>query len=330
MPGGTLPLTDDLLAITGAALQQPVFAEISGRLAAQGLTSESCHNLVESVNELRPTHQTIADLKKNLEQQAPELTVDYYLERFLLLNSASQTANDIAALPIAESVKSLYREEFSFFANSNPKYLSMFQVGGYRFAEMCKLVSLRRFPAGQMHWEISGIPRSSLLDVRRWELPKTLNFISQRLGGFSPCFCGHLNGRRKGRLLLLEKAQTISYYRMAKSMERQPEILGYVATSWIHSPATFKVSPHLEWLNSVFLENGGLVVDMGAETPDCGVLVGSSARGMSLEKGEFKPRKAMVIWPRREMIRWAASHPELQDYATNLSTSSQVFQLREA
>src|SRR5215469_13716324 len=109
---------------------------------------------------------------------------------------------------------------------------------------------------------------------------------------------------------------------MAKSMELQPEILGYVTNSWFHSPATFKASPHLEWLNSVFMENGGLVVDMGAESSDSGVFAGNGHRRELWERGEFEPRSAMVIWPRREMLNWAARHPELEEESLRQSVTN--------
>jgi hypothetical protein len=128
----------------------------------------------------------------------------------------------------------------------------------------------------------------------------------------------------------LEKAQKMVYYRMAKSMELQPEILGYVATSWIHSPTTFQVSPHLAWLNSVFLEHGGLVVDMGPAPLDCGIQWGSASRNLSAQKGEFQPRKAIVVWPRRKMIEWASAHSELEDYPTQHFVPNQILEMREA
>lgn len=322
-------LTEELLDIAQARLREPAFVEVRRWMTAHGWNSDSSHRLVQSVNELPETQRSIADLKANLERESPELAVDFQLERFLLLNSTSRVAGDITGLPVSQSVKSLYREEFAFFARGEPKTLSMFQVGEYRFSEMCKVVSLRRFPAGQMHWEISGIVRSSFLRMPPLQLPKVLHFVARRLGGLRPCFSGRLNGRRKGRLLLLEKAQALSYYRMAKSMELQPEILGYVATSWLHSPATHQVSPHLAWYNSFFLQNGGLVVDAGPEQGNGGFLLGSPGRSEAIEKGLFQPRRAMVIWPRREMIGWAANHPELEDHGASLATTPLHTPLKE-
>jgi hypothetical protein len=308
-----MPLTEDLVDTCQASLERALCSDLGNMLAQRGFGPAECHLLVEGVDESPASHAPISQLKTSIEKDAPELVSDCRLERFLLLNSARRIADEISGSPLAESVKRLYADEFAFFASPGSEFLSMFQVGQYRFAEMCKIASLRRFPAGQMHWEISGVVRSSLRHVSPFALPKLFDFLARRLKGYRPCFRGHLNGRRKNTLLLLESEQNLAYYRMTKSMELQPDILGYVATSWIHSPATLKASPHLKWLNSVFLENGGLIVDMGVESPDCGVFVGDVHRRKLWERGEFKPRSAMVIWPRREMLDWAARHPELEE-----------------
>jgi hypothetical protein len=304
--------TDDFAETCTHALQQPVFEHIGAVLAEQGFDSASCHRLVESIDELPASHQVVFGLKSSIERLSPELVANCQVERYLLLNSALRIVSSIAELPVADSVKELYREEFAFFTDPDANRLAMFQVGQYRFAEMCKIASLRRFPAGQVHWELSGIPRSSLLHVDPLEVPRVLNFIARKLKGFRPCFNAHVNGRRKNSLMLLESAQNAAYYRIAKSMELQPSVLGYISTSWFYSPTASKVSPHLKWLSSVFLENGGMIVDLGADTPDSGALVGSRDRKALWDKGEFQPRKAMAIWPRQEMLRWAAQHPELE------------------
>jgi hypothetical protein len=303
-------------------LASPEHCEVGKALARRGFGPAECHRLVEGVDELTPSHAAIADLKSAIEKDSPELIAENQLERFLLLNSACRIADGIAAYPVADSVKRLYEEEFAFFGSPETEFLGMFQVGQYRFAEMCKIASLRRFPAGQLHWEISGVVRSSLRHVSPLALPKVIDFLARRLKGHRPCFRSHLNGRRKNSFVLLESEQNRAYYRMAKSMELQPDILGYVTNSWIHSPATFEASPHLEWLNSVFLENGGLVVDMGAESSDCGVFAGNGHRRELWERGEFEPRSAMIIWPRREMLNWAARHPELEEESVGQSVTN--------
>jgi hypothetical protein len=99
---------------------------------------------------------------------------------------------------------------------------------------------------------------------------------------------------------------------MAKALALQPQVKGFGACSWFRSPGTHRVSPHLAWLSRVFVENGGLVLEAGPDDPNGGVLHRSATRRQLYERGEFKPTKGLVLWPRDAMIAWAAAHPELE------------------
>ena len=123
-------------------------------------------------------------------------------------------------------------------------------------------------------------------------------------------FFPHLNANRRNRWLT-EGESNRSYYRMAQSMRLQPEIKGLVASSWLRSPATLKVSPQLAWMNRTVLDHGGLVVTMGPADPGCGVLERSPERQRLYEAGLFQPTIGLAVWPRQAMLDWADAHPEL-------------------
>jgi hypothetical protein len=184
------------------------------------------------------------------------------------------------------------------------------EVGTGGFVRMAKITTGRRWPAGQFEWEVGGVARRDVLGVDLRCLPGTVAFVLRRMHGLAPVFFSHLNPRRRDRSLLESEANR-SYFEMAKAMELQPEIRGFAACSWFRSPGTHQVSPHLAWLSRVFLEHGGWVVDAGFEDPDCGVLYRSDTRRKLYDAGRFKPRRGLVLWPRRDMIAWAAAHPEL-------------------
>jgi hypothetical protein len=276
-----------------------------------GKGRSSCHQIVVAVNETTKSREIIDRLKGKLEKLQAGITENGTFEQYLLLNSAIQIAESIRYLPVADGVKELYADDFRFFAHVEPQNRWMFCASEYRFVEMCKVASLRRFPAGQLQWEVAGFARRNLLRVSPADLPRLLHFIGKELRGFRPWFCLHLNGRRKNNLWLLESEQNQAYYRIAKSMALQPTIRGMVIASWLHSPETFKVTPQLGWLNKPFIDCGGLIVDLGKDDPKAGALVGSRLRKELWEKGEFVPRMAAAIWPREAMLRWAAQHSEL-------------------
>jgi hypothetical protein len=128
---------------------------------------------------------------------------------------------------------------------------------------------------------------------------------------FGPAFVIHTGVGGKNYLLLEREAER-SYYRMAQSMAMQPRMIGLITSSWLHSPDTFAISPHLAWLNRVFRENGAVLATMGPADADCGVLHRSPERRRAYEEGRLKPTLGLVIWPRDAMLAWARTRPDLE------------------
>jgi hypothetical protein len=231
--------------------------------------------------------------------------------QLLLTSSALVALDDLPSLPVGDRVKALICDEFRSFACPGARERTDL-LRGSRIVSLCRLATLRRFPAGQFHWEISGVPRTYLLRVAPRSLLRTLTFVAVRMRGLAPVFYSHLNPRRPDRSLS-ERESNRSYFQMAKALELQPAVRGFAACTWLRSPDTAVVSPHLAWVNRVILENGGLVVRAGRADPDGGVFHRSVTRRRLYEMGAFTPTNGLALWPRREMIAWAAAHPEFAD-----------------
>jgi hypothetical protein len=291
------------------ALQTPEFVQVAGILGAQGYQSRDVIQLVAAVTDDPASHHPVARIAPLVAKAgfSDDLRL---LERYVLLTAAVEALGRLPALPVSEDVKALFCEAFRSYAAAPGESAGRFAAGTASFAGMCKTATLRRFPAGQFEWEVSGISRSDLLAVGARHLLPTLLFVARRMRGRGPVFFSHLNWRRGSRSLLESEANR-SYYRMAQALRLQPAIKGFAACSWFRSPATQRVSPHLAWLSRVFLENGGFVVEAGADSPESGVLHRSATRRRLYEAGEFRPTKGLVMWPRDAMIAWAETHPEL-------------------
>jgi hypothetical protein len=110
---------------------------------------------------------------------------------------------------------------------------------------------------------------------------------------------------------LLEREALKAYFRMAQSMELQPDVKALIASAWLHSPATFEVSPHLAWLNKTFADHGAVIATMGPAPPDCGVFEKSRERQRAFSEGRFRPTLGLIVWQRADMLAWAAAHREL-------------------
>jgi hypothetical protein len=274
------------------------------------------HAALRESRELLPGARTVgavvprlAVLKEALAREGHPVAGGAF-ERFLVVSAAAEAVDKISALPVDERVKELFCQNFQMYAAPD-KLPEPFDLGRASFVAMARIATLSRFPAGQLDWEVSGIPRSWLFKVPRRSVPQLLRSIVFELRGFQPAFFSHINPNRRNQGILLERESLRSYHRMARSMERQPDIKGLITASWLHSPDTFAVSPHLAWLNKVFLENGGHVLPLGPADIDSGVLHRSPERQQAYDAGTFKPTEALVIWPRPAMLAWAAGMREM-------------------
>jgi hypothetical protein len=306
MPHGLLDLTRQLAEDALASADLRPAGDLIDRLDA---AETRAFDRLRTVTETPATLEPLRALRSRLNGEAPAGT----FERVLLLRAWLTTLQRIPHLPLAESVKRLMCEEVRLVAAPSPSAAQRFDLDRSVFVAMSKLATMRRFPAGQLHWEVAGLPRSWVLKVRPSALPRLAYYVGMRMRGFAPALFIHLNANRKDRAALVERESNRSYFRMAQSLALQPAIKGLVASSWLHSPDTIAVSPHLNALNRVFVDNGALVTTMGAADPESGVFTRSPERRRLFEQGLFKPTTGLVIWPRTDMLAWAAAHPELAD-----------------
>lgn len=290
------------------ALREPYLAELERKLVRQSCSPADLVNAVRLVGTRgeRRDLQTLRSLAGPTDAPAAHAG----LERLCLIRAALASLGQLESLPVDESVKQRILDEFRFFAAPGKKDLTLFDPDGRAFVSFCRIACFRRFPAGQFHWERSGFPRSWLLKVPPRDLPGLLRYLWMRSKGFAPWVEPHLNARRSSRTFLIERESYRSYHRIARSIERQPEVRGLAAFSWLHSPEIPRVSPHLSWINRVFLEHGGFVTTVGKAKPEAGFLGGSPERQRLYESGDWKPTIGCALWAREAMIRWAHQHPE--------------------
>jgi hypothetical protein len=274
-------------------------------------------HLVPAVRTHSAALARLTELKHALERRGLPVGGGAF-ERLLIVAAAADAIAALPALPVDPSVQELFCQNFQAYAAG--RVTEPFDTSRASFVAMTRIAALSRFPAGQLDWEVSGLPRSWLLKVRARSLPRLAVSIAFELRGFGPAYFSHINPNRRNRGILLERESLRSYHRMARSMERQPHIRGLITASWLHSPDTFAVSPHLAWLNRVFLDNGGRVLPLGAAAADCGVLHRSPERQKAYEEGVFRPTQALVIWPRAAMLSWARGHDEFREDRSSAPT----------
>jgi hypothetical protein len=302
-----MPTVEETQQQCRLALSEPAFAAIATALHRRGTGLDQCVTHVSGVTERLETVLPLSAIKADLERDGLDLA-DARFERCVLTAAALRSMERLDQVPVSESVKALCCDLYVKLPQRRPRLDLMH----HSFVELSKVATFRRFPAGQFDWETSGLPRSWLPKIRPiGALCRTLHLIATRMRRFGPAFVIHTGVGGKNYALLEREAER-SYFRMAQSMALQPRMIGLITSSWLFSPDTFAISPHLAWLNKVFRENGAVLANMGPADPGCGVLHRSPERKRAYDEGRLKPTLGLVIWPRDEMLAWARTRPDLE------------------
>jgi hypothetical protein len=285
-----------------AALQEPALQVVDEQMGVHFPEPRDCYAALCDVTK---DPSSLAALHRHVTLLRAEAGV---FERWLLIRAAMAAMSQITDWPVVEDVKRLWADEAIFFARPPAASTALFSLYGVRFREMARIATLRRFPAGQFHWEISGMPRSYLLKFAPAKLPRILAYVFGQMRGFSPLCETHENARRKNRLTLTEVEGARSYYLLARSLEMQPHIKGLCTCSWLYCSTTAEVTPRLAWLREFLLKNGALIDSLGPAPPDAGFLIGSEERRQLYEQGRYRPTLAYVLWSRKAMLNWAKGY----------------------
>lgn len=157
---------------------------------------------------------------------------------------------------------------------------------------------------------------SQIVDLRVWA-PSTFYryrgfmtnlrafaFVKLRLGGLGPLVRIHVDTRNLAEFN--EAGRNQCYVRIAQLMLTRPQIRGMIGTSWYLDPQIQTVSPRLAYLARVPLENGAFLrIDGAGEIHTQRATARSPTRRRLVEEGKYKPQCATLIWPRKQMIKWA-------------------------
>jgi hypothetical protein len=293
-----------------SALRDPDIQNVSALLEQAGFTTPVQREALESTAMAQSSSASLQRLSAFV-QKAGVSQKRFPFERKLLLDQALVALPQIPTLPVDETVKQLFCKEIMFMAQPSEDALPKFAVNVYTFVAMARLVFLQRFPAGHYHWEVSGFPKSWFPRIPMRLLPRTVRFLLLESRGLKPWFVSHMRGTGPGNPFLVESEFRKSFFRMALALEKQPEIQAVMAQSWLHSPETHRVSPHLAFLNNIFLEAGGIITDLGPAGEEDGFATGNKQRAELYRSGQYKPTIGLAVCSRSQMIDWATKHTEM-------------------
>jgi hypothetical protein len=104
------------------------------------------------------------------------------------------------------------------------------------------------------------------------------------------------------------------YMRIADLLHRHPTVKGMVGTSWFYDPQLVGISPRLAYLQRTPIAAGALMVNHGPGAIHTERATATSpTRRALVEQGSYLPNSYSVVWPRRQLLQWAAQQPGVDD-----------------
>jgi len=188
---------DATLDLIVETLDSPEQVSVAERARRAGFDAEVCRKLASSVTEKPETLAPLISMRERLAAEG-ELAPGA-LERYLLLTTAGESVARLDDLPIAPTSRRLFRDVFSQWTRP----ALALDLADNKFIAYAKLASLRRFPAGLLDWEPSGLPRSWVPKIRPLsQMLRALWLAGARWRSFGPLFYGHLTVCRPVRAML--------------------------------------------------------------------------------------------------------------------------------
>jgi hypothetical protein len=279
----------------------PGVAEIVG--PALG-TPHACFDLLSALPESPEAMATLRQAECRLHEAG--LVTPFWAERFVVLQGCLEALPRLAPLPVDESVKAQFCAMCRHLAGPVHTRDTRLAMQSDAFAELAKLLTHRRFHAGQLSFDIMDMPRAWLLKVHPIALPGLLHELHAGFGGLGPVVIPHINYWRPNPLFVTLREQERSLQRIARSMAADSRIKGFISSSWVYGAAVGDVTPHLAWLRDFFAANNAYIADAGPALEDAGFLLGSEKRRVLHAEGQFAPRETLVLWRRQAMLEWAA------------------------
>jgi len=143
----------------------------------------------------------------------------------------------------------------------------------------------------------------SLLAALRGRAPD-LALRALRPTGRAPWFEHHTESRYLDEFS--EAGMDRTYLCVASMLHRHTEVAGLTAYGWLYDPQLAEISPRLAYLRERPLQHGA--ISLRGHTSDFDIknaTAKSQTRRRLYEAGEYLPVAHRILWPRRDILRWA-------------------------
>ena len=298
-------------ALCREILADPKFASINARLAGAPADAEGWFRLLGGFPHDGEGYAWLTGMKAVMPRDAMDAGVSP--GHFAALSALPAAALRITSAPVTDGVKRRYIAFIHQIATRAKRWEVHFDVEGARFHDIAHLASLRRYPAGDLAFQINArLPVFMGLRVHPLDWPGLLREMIFSIGGVGPALSLHFSYARDNWLVLQQVEFERALWRIAKVIELHPSAKALMSNAWFHSPLVGETFPRLTWMRTLFVEGGAYVIDLGpGQKAD--ICYNSAKRQELYEQGKFCPRQTLVLWPRDQLLAWAARRSDLAD-----------------
>ncbi|HWU26951.1 MAG TPA: hypothetical protein VN154_11175 [Rhizomicrobium sp.] len=192
-----------------------------------------------------------------------------------------------------------FRRLANFVSDGRKKYDDEYFVKDVRYALGLTL------PGGALQFDVASHigPKLILRQMRHVRSPEALMFYLLSRG-WGRWYNEHIDLRAMREFN--PDGWTDHCARMAKLLERNPDVAGIVGAGWFYDPAVAEVSPGVGYIQKTQTRHGAYLIRIGTERHHIdNALHRSATRRKLYEEGKYLPTCYMCAWPRRAVLAWA-------------------------
>lgn len=229
--------------------------------------------------------------------------------KLLLLKLIAKHSGKMDAMDLPHDIVELYKMNFNRIAEEigTDQYKGPYLYSNDKFCKDVALCGMRLIPVGARKIHESILSKRFLLKKGVSQFVEGLLFVLFELKGFKPLYEMHTDSKDPDLLNQFNPdGFKKSYLRIVDLLDRNPEIKGIFSTSWFNDPVLETISPRLNYIRKMVIENGGKCFYIHADEQ---AVKNSTQKSMTRKKlyqeGKYLPTNYLIIWSRSKLIEWA-------------------------
>jgi hypothetical protein len=118
---------------------------------------------------------------------------------------------------------------------------------------------------------------------------------------------------------------TAALARMADVLELNSDLKGIAGVSWFYDPELARIGPSLAHLHQIPLRHGPFLIRMATTEDDIrNATIRSHTRQALYEKGDYRPARYLLAWPRTDLIAWAKGSTQAATWRRSIRQAARL------